>query len=102
MGIAPPLEDDQMQVDIEQGSNDASGIPPSPPRTPTNRTARSFTNFLSPIQRELNRPGTSLTQRTAGILNAEVRLQPIFLPFHGAVAQYRSSYQASLMRSANV
>ena len=70
--IAPPFVDEDMQVDAEQSQHGTDLVQPSPPRTPRHTPARNVITFLSPIQRELNRPGTSLTQRTAGILNAEV------------------------------
>lgn len=69
-----------MEVDADPNNDDVYIAHPSPPRTPTNRAAQSLVNFLSPIQRELNRPGTSLTQRTAGILNSEVMFH-IIIPY---------------------
>ena len=77
LNIAPPLEDDNMEVEMERNQDEIHILQPSPPRTPTPRLAQPVTEFLSPIQRELNRPGTSLTQRTAGILNSEVFAEPI-------------------------
>ena len=77
---APPLDDNSMQVDAQPSDYDDNLSPPSPPHTPTHRGAQPVSSFLSPIQRELNRAGTSLTQRTAGILNAEVRFLSTLSP----------------------